>query len=236
MMNKEALEYLVEEIGGPQVVEIGGKPYSDKRLVEIKEPQVGELKVSTLTALVEYLLAGPDSLPSKMLVHVQGPTTVSVKSPLFGGFKQRDTFLIAQADLPRLFLGEALAPEDFQIMLRTAFASAGDRDSLLKLAGNVVDEAAITAVDDGVSQETTVRSGVASRAKVKLPNPVTLAPYRAFLEVEQVESPFLFRMHKGPRFSLHEADGGAWRMEAAYRVKVWLRERLEDADRYLILG
>lgn len=121
-------------------------------------------------------------------------------------------------------------------MLRTAFASAGDRDILLKLAGNVVDETAVTAADDGVSQETTVRSGVASRAKVKLPNPVTLAPYRTFLEVEQVASPFLFRMHKGPSFSLHEADGGAWRMEAMARVKDWLVKALLPSERIIVLA
>lgn len=39
--------------------------------------------------------------------------------------------------------------------------------------------------DNGVSQVATVKTGVASLAKGKAPNPVTLRPYRTFSEVEQ---------------------------------------------------
>lgn len=60
-------------------------------------------------------------------------------------------------------------------------------------------------VDDGVSQVATARSGVASVGKVVVPNPISLRPYRTFLEVEQQESDFVFRMHEGPKLALFGA-------------------------------
>lgn len=64
---------------------------------------------------------------------------------------------------------------------------------------------------------------------VVVPNPVTLAPYRTFVEVKQPESKFVFRMRKseeGPQAALFEADGGAWKIEAMQRVKEFLEDKL----------
>ena len=41
--------------------------------------------------------------------------------------------------------------------------------------------------DDGVSQKATITKGIAGKEDVIVPNPVTLRPYRTFLEVEQPE-------------------------------------------------
>src|SRR5699024_2066082 len=76
--------------------------------------------------------------------------------------------------------------------------------------------------DDGVSQAVTINTGIASASDVKVPNPVTLKPYRTFVEVEQPASEFVFRMKDGPSAALFEPDGGAWRNEAISNIHDFL--------------
>nr|ABP73607.1 hypothetical protein [Bacillus thuringiensis] len=64
--------------------------------------------------------------------------------------------------------------------------------------------------------------------EVAVPNPVSLQPYRTFVEVAQPESDFIFRMKDGPRCSLYEADGGAWKLEAIKNIKEYLNAELAD--------
>ncbi|MNW60692.1 hypothetical protein D3C74_386970 [compost metagenome] len=70
----------------------------------------------------------------------------------------------------------------------------------------------------GMTQSVVAKTGVATVEDVKVPNPVLLAPYRTFVEVEQPESSFVFRMKDGPSAALFEADGGAWRNDVIANV------------------
>ena len=74
----------------------------------------------------------------------------------------------------------------------------------------------------------TIKTGIASVGEAEVPNPVTLAPYRTFPEIEQVESKFIFRMKEGPLAAIFEADGGAWKNEAMKRIKEYLVENLKE--------
>jgi hypothetical protein len=87
-----------------------------------------------------------------------------------------------------------------------------DRDIMLKVVGNIKEETVNTIGDDGVSQAVVAKMGVATVANVKVPNPVVLKPYRTFVEVDQPESEFIFRMQSGPRCALFEATAanGNW--------------------------
>lgn len=74
---------------------------------------------------------------------------------------------------------------------------------------------------------------------MRVPNPVELAPYRTFLEVEQPESQFIFRMKDGPRCAIFEADGGAWRNQAITNIREYLKNELFeeiDSNRITILA
>ena len=84
-----------------------------------------------------------------------------------------------------------------------------------------------TSADDGISQAVTAKTGVALVAEVKVPNPVTLRPYRTFLEVDQPAISCVFRLRQGPMLSLHEADGGLWRLEAIQSIKTYLEKAME---------
>ena len=61
-----------------------------------------------------------------------------------------------------------------------------------------------------MSQKTTIKTGAENLSEVKVPNPVVLAPYRTFSEVDQPESKFIFRLESGkedtPLAALFEAD------------------------------
>lgn len=73
-----------------------------------------------------------------------------------------------------------------------------------------------------------------------VPNPVILRPYRTFLEVEQPESKFIFRIKEGrdgtPMFKLIEADGGLWKYEAVASIKAFLKERIDSNLDIAIIG
>ena len=61
-----------------------------------------------------------------------------------------------------------------------------------------------------------------------VPNPVTLRPYRTFMEVEQPAISCVFRLRQGHMLSLHEADGGLWRLEAIQSIKAFLVQAMVD--------
>lgn len=121
--------------------------------------------------------------------------------------------------------------EKFCIGLQSKFLPTEDRELLFKFAGTVEAGTISQYSDDGVSQKATIKTGIASKGEAVIPNPVTLKPYRTFLEVEQPESQFVFRMKEGPdgiMCGLFEADGGAWQMKAMQDIKDYLFTELEN--------
>ena len=79
-----------------------------------------------------------------------------------------------------------------------------------------------------------VNRSISSKTDAIVPNPVILAPYRTFLEVEQPESSFIFRMRDSDRggvsCALFEADGGAWRNEAMSDVAAYIIKQLSGRN------
>ena len=124
--------------------------------------------------------------------------------------------------------GQWLDPESFIVALQAMFVQDSITGSLLALVSSIKEEAVKTSGDDGVSQTVTARAGVALVTEVKVPNPVTLRPYRTFMEVEQPAISCVFRLRQGPMLSLHEADGGLWRLEAIQSIKAYLVQAMVD--------
>lgn len=83
-------------------------------------------------------------------------------------------------------------------------------------------------VDNGVSQVATVKEGAATLTKAEVPSPANLRPYRTFLEVEQPDSPFVFRINKYGHCALFEADGGIWKHVAMERIHEYLTQSLNE--------
>ena len=220
----------IRKDANPVVGGIEGRNYTTIDVKAVLDPQPSCLTVRTLTGLVDFLKTNVDKLPVEtLLCHVESPRQVTVHSAVHGAFKQRNAYIRAKVETEGFPFERFLDAERFNIKLQACFADAPtmvdgelkptDRGLMLRYIGNVRESVVKNTGDDGVTQELTVRSGIATVEDVKLPNPVVLRPYRTFNEVEQPASAFVFRAQEGPRFALFEADNGAWESEAMKSIK-----------------
>lgn len=224
-MIKEALEYLVK-LGNLEVCYENGQVLSNQKLHVIESPLAESLEVRSLSGLVDYLKSRFDIFET-VIVHVKSPTEVVVFDSLNDDMN-RNYYIKANAMIPDFPFGRWLDSENFIIKLQSCFVKNNDRDIMLKVVGNIKEENVNTFGDDGVSQSVVAKTGVATVSDVVVPNPVNLKPYRTFVEVEQPESEFIFRMQNGPQCALFEADGGAWKLEAMRNIKNYLAEALKE--------
>lgn len=229
-MIKEAIEKVLS-LAPPIVLSIGSRPYADKTIHPILEPLVKVLNIDTLTGFVDYLEANVDLLDSKkLLIHVQNYGLVSLISSLEEKWKERDYFITAKCDTFKFPFGQFMDVESFIIRMQAQFVQDECTAEILKIVGNVSDGVVRNFKDDGVTQEITAKKGVSRVENIPVPNPVILAPYRTFLEIEQPESRFVFRMRAGegaPTCALFEADGGTWKNVAVLRIKEWLSGKVK---------
>lgn len=251
MMIKKALEFLVnlsispderfvdivEEDGSVRKFVVDGEGNS-KEIKPLLNRAAEPLRINTLTGIVEYVKANIERQTSNFFLQVFDEKTVFLKGVLdFEG--GRETLVIAEAIIPSFRYGAFLNTEELIIAFQSKFTKSDDRDLLLKVVGNVKEENVRETGDNGISQAVTIKTGIASAADVLVPNPVTLSPYRTFLEVEQPASDFIFRMKDGPVGAVFEADGGAWRNQAIANVRDFLKVELAaeiEAGRITIIA
>ena len=85
-----------------------------------------------------------------------------------------------------------------------------------------------------------IKTGIASKGEAVVPNPVRLRPFRTFVEVEQPESAFVFRMRQdsddGVECAVFEADGGAWKNAAMENIKKYLQLELSDLPQFTVIS
>lgn len=228
MENRDSLEYLVNLGENKEaIIKLDQGTFSRVSLNRVTEPVASKLTVSTLTGLVDYIKTNVDKLEGKLLIQVKSPEEVTLYSPL-NADREREKYVSAEAILPNnVVYDRFLDTERFNIMLQSAFVDDEDKSKLLKYTALITDDTVKNFGDDGISQKVTVKTGVVSVSDAVVPNPVTLAPFRTFPEVEQPESKFIFRMKEGPSAALFEADGGAWRNKAILNIKAYLEKELE---------
>lgn len=231
---KEALEYianLATEAKEPQTILIDGKEYCKDRLIRCDIRDKAEpIKATTLTSLVDYIKECSKEMHSRMILQVESPTKVTLFSGLLEE-RDRETLFEANALLPRFEYGSDYLQEAFLVSLQSCFAHSEHREAVAVLASNIVNTQQATYSDDGISQQAVMKTGITTKEPVLVPNPVTLIPYRTFLEVEQPASSFIFRINDrggAPAFKLTEADGGRWKSQAMLTVKKYLTEALAD--------
>ncbi|QGH35167.1 hypothetical protein GI584_14420 [Gracilibacillus salitolerans] len=228
-MIKEAIQYIVG-LGNRETFSENGQIYVSGDVKLLKVPQPAEIKVGTLSALVEYSKSRFDG-EENFLIHIVNPTKVRLLSSI-NSDAERSNWVEANALLPEINFGSFYDMESFNILLQSCFLESEMRDTLLKVVGNISDQDVKTYGDDGTTQTVTAKTGVSTVGEVVVPNPVELAPYRTFIDVDQPESDFIFRMKQGrgdgPIGALFEADGGSWRREAMTLIKNYLYENLAE--------
>ena len=82
--------------------------------------------------------------------------------------------------------------------------------------------------DNGVTNKTTRKEGIELAMDREI---IKLKPYRTFVEVEQPQTPFIFRatLRNGEvQCALLECDGGAWLNQVRLNIKAYLEAALPD--------
>lgn len=233
-MIKEAIQYIVG-MSKNEMVQHEGKTYSTRPLNRLdKTPGVSDLTLRSLSGLVDYVKSNFDH-EHKMMIHVESPTKVTVFDALDHD-NDRRVYVTAKAMLPDITFGRYQDSESFNIMLQSCFVHVDDDDEenredsrlVLKILSSIVEDETVKTVDDGLTQSVVAKTGVATVGEAKVPNPVTLKPFRTFVEVTQPASEFILRLQKGPVAALFEADGAAWELNAMKNIKDHLREELKE--------
>ena len=238
-MTRDALQYVVG-LKTAEVLDINGGKYVDKNVHRVdKELRASAIQMNTLTSLVDYLKAGVDSMADKMLVQVVSPMKVRVLSMLDAD-RKREELVDVEAMIPDFEYGRYMGNERFIIALQSKFIANDDRALLLQFAGPVKDESIAQYGDDGVTQKATIKTGITSVGDAVVPNPVKLRPFRTFIEVEQPESAFVFRMRQaeghGVECAIFEADGGAWKNAAMKSIKEYLQYELAELPQFTVIS
>lgn len=232
-MIKEAIEYLLN-LKKPEILKVKERDYATLEIKPVYEAECKAIFVYSLDSLIKYIKDNPDkNIDDMKIINVRTPLKVVLESGLFGNFKQREIYMVADYSdlLPDIYFGKYMNIEEFIIMLKSKFIITEDLEKIIKVVGNITDENVTNYNDDGVTQKVTTKTGIARVGEVALPPKIRLRPFRTFIEVEQPESEFLLRAKKGYEgieFALFEADGGAWKKEAISNISKYLKEQLKD--------
>lgn len=231
----EAMEKIC--VNGMKPIEINGDHYSINRLHRVKKEidTVDTLCLNTLTGFVDYIKTNIDCLEIKnTIIHIVNNMLVSLKSFLIED-KTRQNYISSTISTQRnnRCIDSWLSQEEFIINLNSLFIDSVEKAELLQFVSKIVISDESETIDNGISQNVSVKKGLsgAITEKQETKSKIKLRPYRTFLEVEQPESEFLFRMkekNKEPVFTLIESDGQQWQLEAMQNIKGYLREQLGD--------
>lgn len=234
----EAIAALERKSKDGEIIVEDGKTwlYAGGKLSPITwDPQPECLKVNTLTGLTRYIGEDPPFEHDSLLIVVDDVSAVTVYGPESAKTRGRPVICRATLDsnLKAFPFGQFMDQETFLISLYTQFdREAPDFAELVAYASKVVQDESVSMTDDGISQKAVVRAGLHSEeSSEKAPAIVNLRPFRTFREIEQPTGLFVFRMRRqkdGVAFSLFEADGGAWRLEAMKAITEYLTTSLPN--------
>lgn len=226
-MLKEFAEFLAQQ-SAPTTLQFDGLHYVNRQLSLVAPPLVPKLTVNTLTGFVDYIAQLSPAPTSDWIVWVESYKAVSMVCGAGDAYGRRPCLI--RAEIP-----DGLKPfrfdtfhdrETFVIGLQSLFVPTAPLASVLEIASGLTDAQVVTSEDDGISQSTTIKRGVASlKQPIVVKGRVPLQPYRTFREVEQPVSEFIFRLRSQdgvPGCALFEADGGKWQLDAMLTIKTWL--------------
>ena len=221
-MIAEAINKIIE-ISSPTIRKVDHKVFSDRSLVQVAEEKhrLGTIKVSGLPGLVTMVKSEAGKLSvDPLFVEIVDPRNVRV----FGALDEdmdRDIWYSTEADVPG-FKNGYRPYEEFVIELRSRFVENEGSLYLLNLLSKMDISERSTSEDNGITQQVTVRQGIALKDTETVKPIVPLKPYRTFFDVDQPESEFLVRVDRDGMIGLFESDGGMWRRSAKENIYAWL--------------
>lgn len=212
-----------------QVIESNGRTFTTKDLVEIlpRKEVAKEIRFSDLSSIVEIVKREMDRFVLPIYINIETEKNVSVITSL-DKEKEREKPYSAVAEGSRFNFGSGYDYERFVIAIRSQFIQTPNTANLLQLLKKVSNIESVETSDDGITQSVVAKQGAMLASDVKISPIIRLAPFRTFIEVEQPDSDFLFRISDRNVFALYEADGGAWKIKAKKNIRAFFEAALGD--------
>lgn len=242
-LTREFLEK-VEEMVQPQTLTEGIRTFVDKPMHMLVDEIAADtpLHTNSLSSVADYIKSNADfdalASDGRKIIHVEDEKTVWLYTEM-NSFKKRSALLLASAWVSSFPFGQWLSLENFIISVQANFVADEHRDELLSFVATVKQDTGVEQQDDGVTQKVTTRSGVSLSRTSKVPNPITLRPFRTFSEVEQPESAFVFRIKAEEggcvKAALFAADGEAWRHDAILKIRDYFQTHVVAEDDSVIV-
>ncbi len=242
MIDVQKIIDVAQEAAQISSVEIDGLTYSRSDMQRIDPPTALPIESHTLTSVIDYINNNCDDLNlDKLTVHVFNSAVVEIHGSLRESDRKRESYLLAKPSGPRSevakFLNEWKTQDAFVVECMSLFRKTDSREKLLAFVGNIAASNINTQIDDGVTQEVTIRTSVTKKENEAITNPVDLVPHRTFPEIELDPVPYLLRFRNtrsggdeqiAPLVTLFECDGGWWKVDAVRKIAEFLREQLGD--------
>lgn len=223
-----------------QILSVGDRTFSTKPLTEIKplKDEAAKIEFSDLNSIATIVKREMDRFVLPLYIKIESENRVSVISSLDSD-KDREIPYCAVAEGNRFRFGSGYDYEQFVIAIRSLFVQTEETANLLQLLKKVASVESVEMEDDGITQQVVAKQGALLASNVKVSPICKLAPFRTFIEVDQPESEFLFRISDKNVFALYEADGGAWKIKAKANIRRYFEMALSDgikAGNVVILG
>lgn len=235
-MEAEAIQKIVDLAETRHRV-IDGYTYSDKPLHRLYEDNIGMIPLKTLTGVVDFLEANIDGHDkTELFINIQAPGELVIFKKHDSKKKERDIIAGADCFTPAIyddhgFLDNYQDIESALVGLRTRFENTPDREKIIKLLGNIVDKNEVETGDDGMTQSTVTRKGIAMREKEEVPLMLELIPYRTFPEIDQPSSWYIIRLRSGEQgvsVAIYEVKDNQWKVKAMQRIKDYLADKIKE--------
>jgi len=246
---KDAVEFVFgrgvregQDMVKTQVVD--GRTYTTQDLRLVDEPKTklaNPIQVHTLSGVVECI-ESMGSIETHQLLEtaawrplcvVCDHSKVKVFGPIMGHDRVRE--VLVQADCLTTFdwSKNYKRQDELIIEIQAKFVQDDQTHSLLHFLSALQAETSSKTSDDGVSQVVTMKRGAWAVGEVKVPNPVTLRPFRTFPEIEQPECQFVLRVDTDgnlPVVALVPTENTLWKTVSVLRIKEWLKENRGNAE------
>jgi hypothetical protein len=225
-MFEQLIDTVQDAVKGEEII-IGSESYTTRPVFRLPKVNLATaLRTTTLQSVVDYFDKKIDDINGSVFVHVAGPATVDIVKYL-DEENRREIRICAEHTSHTIEFGRKYEQSEFITLLRSQVSPSVDRERLQKFVGSLNDESSLKLEDDGVSQRTVAKTGVATYSSVESDGVFLLSPFRTFSEIDQPESDFILRLHgragSVPLVSLHESDNHAWKLEAIERIAGWLK-------------
>lgn len=235
-MIKEAIDKILD-LEKIDLATIGDQTYvkAGQKIQRLKRPEehaVKPLAFNTLTGLVDYLKCETDGLDrGRLLFHVADFNQVELIGNLQPGNENSRFVYAVAACLKNTFKFNQWHPvEEFIISMQTYFVPTEQIEAIINLVGKIVSEHVKTQEDNGFSQVVQIRSGLTTKAEVKVENPVAVCPWRTFVEIDQPRTLAVLRFRQSRENDLQVAlfDSACefWRRDAIQAIKIWLGDKV----------